>query len=223
MPLEPADVLVRCPPFAELGDDDVHALAAIAVWRRFARGAALFHAQDLPEGLHVVASGSCRVFVLDPQTGREIVLTIEHPFLTVAELPSFDGGPYPAYARAIEDTTTLFLPQAAFDRLLLERPRIAVHLLRTLGGRLRRLVALVEQLSFQQVAQRLAAYVLEHAERGLPFALETNGAIAAQLGTVPELVSRNLARLHQAGTIELDARTVARADLAALRSRVEAG
>lgn len=219
--LEPTDVLVRCPPFAGLADDDVRALAAIARWRRYARGAPLFHAGDAPEGLHVMASGSCRIYVLAPRTGREIDLATEHPYRTVAELPSFDGGPYPAHAQALEDTTTLFLEQAAFDRLLLERPTLAVHLLRTMGARLRRLVGLVERLSFQEVVQRLAAHLLERAARGVPFALEANAAIAAEIGTVPELVSRNLARLHQAGAIELDGRTVARADLAALRERVD--
>jgi CRP-like cAMP-binding protein len=219
--LEPTDVLVRCPPFAGLGDDDVRALAAIARWRRFERGAPLFHAGDLPEGLHVMAAGSCRIYVLSPRTGREIDLATERPYRTVAELPSFDGGPYPAHAQALEDATTLFIEQAAFDQLLLERPTLAVHLLRTMGARLRRLVGLVERLSFQEVVQRLAAHLLERATHGVPFALEANATIAAGIGTVPELVSRNLARLHQAGAIELDGRTVVRADLAALRQRIE--
>jgi CRP/FNR family transcriptional regulator len=221
MALEPTDVLVRCPPFAALSDDDVRALAAIARWRRYERGATMFLAGDRPEGLHVMAAGSCRIYVLSPRTGREIDLATEQPYRTVAELPSFDGGPYPAHAQALEDTTTLFLEQAAFDRLLLERPSLAVHLLRTMGARLRRLVGLVERLSFQEVVQRLAAYLLERAARGVPFALEANAAIAAEIGTVPELVSRNLARLHQAGAIVLDGRTVARADLVSLREHVD--
>lgn len=223
MDFEPTDVLVRCPPFAGLGDDDVRALAALARFRRFERGATLFLAGDPPEGLHVMASGACRIYVLSPQTGREVVLAVERPYRTVAELPSFDRGPYPAHAQALEDTTTLFLEQAAFDRVLLERPSIAVHLLRTMGARLRRLVGLVERLSFQEVVQRLAAYLLERAARGVPFDLDTNGAIAGEVGTVPELVSRNLARLHQAGAIALEGRRVVWVDVEALRERVEGG
>ena len=77
---------------------------------------------------------------------------------------------------------------------------------------LRRLVNLVEQISFQEVVHRLASYLLQEAELGLPFLLDTNGAIAAQLGTVPELVSRNLSRLHAGGVIILNGRSVTHID-----------
>ena len=210
------DVLARCPLFAELGDEDLAALDAIAATRRFEEGATLFLAGDRPEGLHVVARGKVKVSVLSPASGREVVLTLERPYQAVAELPSFDGGTYPANAQALESTETVLLPQEELQRVLVERPAIAWHLLQTLGRRLRRLVGLVEQISFQEVVHRLAAHLLERAERGLPFPLETNAAIAAQIGTVPELVSRNLARLADGGAIRLDARTVTAVDRDAL-------
>ncbi len=215
MSLPAADVLARCPLFAQLADADVEALARIAHERRYRAGETLFFAHEAPAGLHVVAEGEVKVTVSSPRSGREIVLTVEGPFQTVAELPSFDGGPYPAHATATMDTRTVFLPQATFDRLLLERPAIARHLLRALGRRLRRLVSLVEQISFQEVVHRLAAHLLAHAGDG-PIELETNASIAAQLGTVPELVSRNLARLHQAGAIRLRQRRVEILDAIAL-------
>lgn len=215
--LTPFDVLARCPLFAELADDDVAALAEIAVVRTFEEDATLFLAGDLPDGLHVVSSGRVKVSVLSPASGRELVLTVERPFQAVAELPSFDGGTYPANAQAMDRTETVMLPQEGLRRVLAARPTIAWHLLRTLGRRLRRLVGLVEQISFQEVVHRLAGYLLERAERGLPFDLETNAAIAAQIGSVPELVSRNLARLADGGAIRLDARTVTEVDLTELR------
>jgi CRP-like cAMP-binding protein len=216
MPLPAIDAIARCPLFAQLGDADLEALARIAHERRYRAGETLFLANEAPAGLHVVTEGEVRVTVLSPRSGREIVLTIERPYQSVAELPSFDGGPYPAHATAVVETRTTFLPQAAFDQVLLERPTVARHLLRALGRRLRRLVALVEQISFQEVVHRLAAHLLERAGDG-PIELDTNATIAAQLGTVPELVSRNLARLHQAGTIRLQQRRVEIVDVAALR------
>lgn len=217
MPLRPAEILARCPLFAQLEPADLHALAAIGRPRHYEAGRLLFLAQEPPAGLHVVVSGAVKVFILSPQSGRELVLTTEHPYHAVAELPSFDRDVYPASAQALEDTETLFLEQEAFERALQEHPRVALHLLRTLGRRLRRLVALVEAISFQDVVHRLAAHLLERAEQGLPFELEANAAVAAQLGTVPELVSRNLARLHQSGAIRLTGRRVESLDAEALR------
>lgn len=215
------DVLVRCPPFARADDASLRALAEIAQWRRFEGGAMVFWVDAEPEGLHVVTSGAIKVFVVSPQSGRELILTTEHPFHTVAELPSFDGGPYPANAQALQPTTTLFLEQARFERVLEGHPALTRHLLRTLGTRLRRLVGLVEQLSFQEVVHRLAAYLVERSGGGLPFALETNAVIGARIGTVPELVSRNLSRLLQLGAVTMDGRTVLAVDRDALASWLE--
>lgn len=212
-----AEVLARCPLFADLPANDLSALAAIAERRRYAAGALLFLAGDPPEALHVVVSGRVRVQVASPQSGRPLILTQEPPFHAVAELPSFDGDPYPAHAEAEIDTVTLALPQHRLDALLDARPGLARAMLRTLGRRLRKLVSLIERLSFQEVIQRLAGLLLERAERGVPFDLPSNAELAATLGTVPELASRNLSRLAHQGSIDLDGRTVGRVDAAALR------
>lgn len=212
-----AEVLARCPLFADLPAGDLSALAAIAERRRYAAGALLFLAGDPPEALHVVVSGRVRIQVASPQSGRPLILTQEPPFHAVAELPSFDGDPYPAHAEAEIDTVTLALPQHRLDALLDARPGLARAMLRTLGRRLRKLVSLIERLSFQEVIQRLAGLLLERAERGVPFDLPSNAELAATLGTVPELASRNLSRLAHQGSIDLDGRTVGRVDAAALR------
>lgn len=219
--LENIDIVARCPLFATAERDDLRPLASIGRRRTYGAGQTLFLAGEHPEGLHIVVRGRVGVQVYSPESGRELVLTIEHPYNTVAELPSFDGEPYPANARALDDTETLFFEQDAFERVLTARPKLALLLLRTLGRRLRRLVGLVESLSFQEVIHRLAAYLEERAAQGVPFDLETNAHIAGRLGTVPELVSRNLSRLHQSGAIRLDGRAVVAADRTALATLAE--
>ncbi len=216
MPLTDAEILARCPLFAELADEDVQALALVARRRNLESGESLFMAGEQAKGLAVVVSGRVKVYVISPASGREVVLTMEHPFNAVAELVSLDGGPYPASAEAAEASEVLWLEQSGFQRVLRERPQVALHLMGMLGRRLRRLVALVEQISFQEVIQRLARYLLEVAQSGVPFVLDTNGVIAAQLGTVPELVSRNLSRLHAGGIVELQGRKVTGLDFAQL-------
>lgn len=208
MPFTDAQVLARCPLFAELPDEDLVALAEVGYRRSLDAGEALFFAGEGSQGMHVVVKGTVKVFVVSPGSGREVVLTVEHPFNAVAELVALDGGTYPASAEAAEDSEVLILEQAGFQQVLRERPGVALHLMRMLGRRLRRLVGLVEAISFQEVVHRLASYLLKQARGGVPFTLDTNGAIAAQLGTVPELVSRNLSRLHAGHAISMTGRTV---------------
>src|SRR5690625_4819227 len=109
MQLSDAEVLARCPLFAELQEGDLRALAGVALRRRLAEGEALFYVGDEAQGLHVVVSGRVKVFVVSPASGREVVLTVEHPYSAVAELVALDGGAYPASAEAATESEVLIL------------------------------------------------------------------------------------------------------------------
>jgi len=77
--------------------------------------------------------------------------------------------------------------------------QLTLKVLRVVGARLRRLVGIIEELSFATVRQRLVALVVRLAEAsgtpsqdGLRFELtKSHQDLAAELGTVRELVSRN--------------------------------
>jgi CRP/FNR family transcriptional regulator len=84
-------------------------------------------------------------------------------------------------------------------------------MIKALAHRLRLVDRLVEELSFVTVRGRLAAYLLRLADEAgsddfhLP---ENNEELAARLGTVRELVSCNLGRLHTEGVIRVSRRHV---------------
>lgn len=215
------DVLARCPLLAGLPDEDVRALADRAIRRSFGAGETLFLAGDPSQGLMVIAEGEVKVFLISPASGRELLLHHEREYGAVAQLVALDGGPYPANAQALTDTELVVIEHESFVATLYRRPAIALHLMRSLGRNLRRLVDLVEQISFQEVQHRLAAYLLRQASQTLPFDLETNGAIGARLGTVAELVSRNLSRLHASGAVRMEGRRIVSVDANALRSIAE--
>jgi CRP/FNR family transcriptional regulator len=207
-----AEVLARCPLLAGLPDADILALAATAQRRSFAAGEHVFLAGDESRGLLVSAAGRVRIYVLSPATGREVVLTVDDQYGAVAELVALEGSTYPANGQAIDAVEMVIVDQAAFETVLRQRPTIALHLMKSLGRRLRRLVGLIEQISFKEVVHRLAGYLLEEAGHGLPFVLASNADIAARLGTVPELVSRNLSRLHTGEAVTMNGRTVTAID-----------
>jgi CRP/FNR family transcriptional regulator len=176
-------------------------------------------------GLFVVESGSVRIFK-SSAAGREQVLSIEGPGGSIAELPVFDGGNYPASVIAIEETMLLFVSRQDFQALCLAHPQVSLKVLKVVGGRLRRLVGIIEELSFTTVRHRLGAYLLRMAKQegrrvaqGVEITLPTNNQeLAAQIGTVRELVSRNLSRFQAEGLISIDGRTLVLRDMKALES-----
>ena len=80
------------------------------------------------------------------------------PGSSIAELPVFDGGPYPASAVAVNDTGLLFLSKQDFRALCVTYPEVALKVLSVVGARLRRLVGIIEELSFTTVRHRLIAF-----------------------------------------------------------------
>ncbi len=213
---------------ADLAESELGFLASAALPRHYNPGEMIFSEGDPCEGLYVVASGAVKIFKVSP-SGREQVLTIEGPGGSVAELPVFDGGNYPASAVAEQASELLFIRKKDIRSLCLEHPEVALKVLRVVSSRLRRLVSIVEELSFTTVQHRLASYLLREARsngkrtaRGVEFTFGiSNQELASHIGTVRELVSRNLSRLQAAGLIKLDGRTVVIPDLDSLEGEVK--
>ncbi len=222
-------VLKRVPIFSSLSDSEFDFLTAHLVQRKYDVGELIFGEGDFCSGLYVVQSGNVRIFK-SSAGGREQVLSIEGPSSSIAELPVFDGGNYPASAQAVTDSTLLFFSRQDFQALCVQHPEVALKVLRVVGGRLRRLVGIIEELSFTTVRHRLIALLVrlskaEGTRDGDAITLTlpaNNSELAAQIGTVRELVSRNLSRLQAEGLIQIDNRALEIPSLKRLRDELQA-
>ena len=228
--LSRAEALRKVPLFADLSEQELSFLAERAVPHRLRDGEMVFSEGEPCQGLYVIESGAVKIFKTSV-SGREQVLTTEGPGQSVAELPVFDDGDYPASAAAVKDTTLLFVGKRDFQALCLQHPQVALKVLKVVGARLRWLVGIIEELSFTTVRHRLAALLLRLAKRkgkrtarGIEFTITaSNQELAAHIGTVRELVSRNLSRFQAEGIVKLEGKTVVVPDLAALKAEVERG
>lgn len=223
-----ARALTRAPLFSELSQREMEFLLARAVARPYATGEMIFQEGELCAGMFVVESGSVRIFKTSPG-GREQVLALDGPGSSIAELPVFDGGNYPASASAVGEARLVFISKQDFRALCLQHPEVALKVIKMVGSRLRRLVGIIEELSFSTVRHRLAALLLNLARRGgtrtaagIEFTLPaTNQELASMIGTVRELVSRNLSRLQSEGIVRMEGRTVIVPDLKRLEAELE--
>lgn len=228
MPEPTEAVLKKAPLFASLTSEEIRALAIRATRKRFHKSEQLFAEGDPCSGLFLVANGKVRIFKLSP-SGREQILAVEGPGSSFAELPVFDGGNYPAAASALEDTEVLFISRKDFQNFCREHPDVALKVIAVVGSRLRRLVGIIEELSFTTVRHRLIALLIRLAEasagrseKSIQIELpKSHQDLAAELGTVRELVSRNLSRLQAEGFLEVEGRKIIVKDLAGLRQEQE--
>ena len=206
--MDKADALKRTLLFRNLAGEALEELAVLAQKRDLDRGEVLFLAGDKATGLFVIVSGQIRAYRVNTQ-GREQTIHVEREGATLAEVPMFDDGPYPATAVAEERTIVLFLDKTSLSRFLLRHPEVGLQALKLMAQRLRGHAELVDALALQQVGQRLARFLLaqgrENSERtnaGLKVKLAfSNEELAKHLGSVREVISRTLSKLEHDGLI----------------------
>src|SRR5881394_287625 len=225
--MDPVATLRRLPLFNDLSEDELSLIAQRVTLHSHDAGAIVFSEGDVCRELFIVKEGSVKILKTAPN-GRQQLIGIERAGNSLSEIAVFDGGRYPATAQAASATVLLRLEADRFRRICLQHPDVALKVIKVLGHRLRRMGSLIEELSFCTVRGRLVGHLIRVAEQdgrqtshGIEFELtENNEELAARLGTVRELVSRNLGRLHGEGWIEIRRRTVTVPDLAGLQEEI---
>ncbi len=193
------------PLFAGLSRAQYEALARICVRRSCRKGERLFTEGDEGTGFYMVVTGRVKIFKVSIE-GKEQILHLFGPGESFGEVSVFTGQGFPADAVTAVQTVLLFFPRLAFIALIQKDPTLALNMLAQLSGRLRQFAGLIEDLSLKEVPGRLAKYLLYLSGKNGEgeVALDVSkGQLASLLGTIPETLSRILARMNRQGLIRL--------------------
>lgn len=200
-------IISSIPLFDGLPQDQLRDLTQIAVDKHFKKGQIIFSEGDEADGFYVVVQGLVKIFKLSVE-GKEQILHIFEPGEPFGEVPVFTGQHFPAHAEAISRSRLLFFPREAFTGLVEKNPSLALNMLALLSKRLRQFTVKIEHLSLKEVPGRLGAYLLNLSdEKGGDDSVDlkiSKQQLASLLGTIPETLSRILARMTKQGLIELD-------------------
>ena len=189
------------PLLGELQADQLQQLLANANHMKVPCGALMFDENQPCMGFPLVISGSARVIKSSP-SGRELhlyhVLPGETCILTSSCLLS--NAPYQARGEALEDLELVVLPPGTFKLLFGQLELFRNQVFNRFSERLTELMNLVTAVAFQKLDQRLAALLLAKQH---PVAM-THQAIADELGSFRELVSRLLKDFEHKGWVRLE-------------------
>lgn len=200
--------------FSELPETLLKEVAAHMQLREYQRGDILFWEDDPCDGLHIIQSGSAKIYRLSPH-GRQYIVRILQEGDTFAEVPAFDGGLNPANVEALELCRVWVIESGKLRTLVATNPVFAQKVLANFGDMLRTMVRMVSEMAFYQVTHRLARLISEYPDEPRPH--WTQEQLAAQLGTVREVVARSLKELERSGAIRIEDRRIHIADDNVLR------
>jgi CRP/FNR family transcriptional regulator len=170
---------------------------------RAAPGAVLFRPDDVCKGFIAVRRGVIRVG-MSSASGREIVLYRVHPgeiclqtFACLAE-----GKTYAAEGVTEEPLEAFLLSPDAFDTLLRDSFEFRRLVLASIAVRFSDYESVVETLAFTGLEARLATALLRLADSANVVRI-THEALAAEIGSAREAVSRQLGMLARDGLVSL--------------------
>jgi len=196
--------LKSIPYFAVMNTAELEAIKSLFSEKTVQRGEVILLEGNLSDTLFFVAAGAVKVFKMSAQ-GKEQILSIARPGEALNDIPIFDSGSNPVSAQALGPVTIYGIKKEKLQTMMQQYPKIALNTSKVLAGRMRQLVALVEDLSFRHVLGRVTKILLEHAVDGAGINDHlTQQEMAAMAGTAREVVARSLKSLEEQGYIRLE-------------------
>lgn len=185
----------------ELAQEDLDALVSHAQTVRLPAGQAVFAPGKKPDSFLLLLEGTVRV-QQTAASGREIILYRvtggESCIMTTACLLSDED--YLAEGVTETAVTAVAVPKTEFDQLMARSSAFRRLVFSKYASRMVDLQRLVENVAFERIDKRLAHKLLELAGDGGELEM-THQALATELGTAREVVSRVLKRFADRGLV----------------------
>lgn len=198
------EFLKTIPYFAGLHPSEIDSIARSVFEKKAEKGSSITLEGDRGGALYFVAAGAVKCFKTSPE-GKEQILHIALPKDSFNDVAVFDGGPSPASAEAMSPVLLYGINKHDMDRILIDHPLVLLNSVKVLAARIRHTLALVEDLSFRHVINRIARVLLDYAGDGAgPRPRLTQQEIASIVGTAREVVGRSLKTLQQEGVIRME-------------------
>lgn len=191
-----------------------------AFTRHFAPGAEILCEGEPCTAVYFVQSGEVRIYRMAADGRAQVIarMTKGQAFNTVP--PLLADCRNHSSAESVETTTLYGLSTTDYQNLLQTCPGFAHAMLQSFAERLTTLTDMVESLGLHSVRGRLARFILEQGDR-VERARWTQDELAGQLGTVRDVIGRNLRAFEDAGYIRRERQRIVIVNRAGLENEAQ--
>ena len=211
------DQLERFDTFATLSKEGRTLLSQGTLQKHFSRRAAVLYRGQPVSGAYIVLAGRLRVFTITPG-GTEATLYFVDPGETcvIALNCLFGNVLYPSWVQAETATSVALIPGAVYRKLFESERAVQNLTVSSLSTLVYRLMAELDGMHASGVKQRLAQFILTHANSDGRLFM-TQQQLGRHLGTTREVVARVMQELVAARFVHTGRGLIAISDLFGLR------
>ena len=204
------------PYFTGIDNVDISTIRELFVERTFERKNQITLEGEVAEILYFVYSGAVKIYRTSPD-GREQIFEIVRPGESFNDVSVFDGKPNAYSAEAMSRVSLYGVTRDKLYDFIRKNYNFAINVIGVLASRVRRLILLVEDLSFRNVINRVARIIFEYADDNASPRRFTQQEMAGMAGSAREVVARALKELEYRGVLKMDRHRVIITDKKALR------
>lgn len=190
--------------FQDLTPREMEDLNRITTMSTVAKGRVFYRPEEPGEVLFILKEGRVQLYRISPE-GKKLVITTLGPHTLFGEMALLGTKMHNTFAEAVEDCLICVMSRTDLERLILNKPQVALRVLDITGKRLREAEERLENMAFKGIPARLASLLLRLSSeqgddtiRGL-----THQDLAESVGTYRETATQVLNDLKAQGLIEI--------------------
>ncbi|HEY52103.1 MAG TPA: Crp/Fnr family transcriptional regulator [Caldilineae bacterium] len=188
--------------FRDLSEKDREELDRISTMSTVRRGKVFYRPEEMGEVLFILKKGIVQLYRISPEGKKLVIATLDRGAL-FGEMALLGQQMHNTFAEATTDCTICVMSRNDLERLILQRPQVALSILEITGRRLRDAESRLEDLAFKGIPARLSSLLLRLARDEDRIVGYTHQDLAEMVGTYRETATQVLNDLKSKGLIEI--------------------
>jgi CRP-like cAMP-binding protein len=203
--------------FQDLSSKEVEDLNRVTTMSSVPKGKVFYRPEERGEVLFILKEGRVQLYRISPE-GKKLVISTLGPHTLFGEMALLGTKMHNTFAEAVEDCLICVMSRADLERLILDKPQVALRILEVTGPRLRDAEGRLENMAFKGIPARLASLLLRLSEEQgtLEISGLTHQDLAESVGTYRETATQVLNDLKAEGLIEIGRKRITIVDRARL-------
>jgi len=188
------DFLSKIDIFQDLAPGEVDQLNHQVMMTTCEAGRVFYTPNENGEALFLLKKGRVQLYRLSTD-GKKLVVATLNEGTIFGEMSLIGHGMHNTFAEAIDDCTLCVMSRSDVERLILEKPQVAMRFLEAMAKRLQATERKLEDLAFKGIPARLAGLLLELAREpldGNEVIGFTHQDLAERIGTYRETTTQVL-------------------------------
>jgi len=190
--------------FQDLSPKEMAELDRVTTITNVPKGRVFYQPEEMGEVLFIIKKGQVQLYRISPE-GKKLVISTLGPGTLFGEMALLGQQMHNTFAEAVEDCQICVMSRTDLERLILNKPQVALRVLEVTGKRLREAETRLEDLAFKGIPARLASLLLRLSEeRGTRTITGlTHQNLAETVGTYRETATLVLNDLKAQGLIDI--------------------